>query len=113
VCVPPAHVWLQHKNIVQFIGICDSPPCILSEYCTHGSLSDVLRKARRGCPETVSQLSWILRLSLVHDAALGMLYLHSQTPAIIHRDFKVDTDCLGHKASMQGARISPVSVFQR
>lgn len=31
----------RHPNIVNFIGICRNPPCIITEYCSRGSLAEV------------------------------------------------------------------------
>ncbi len=38
--------------------------------------------------QVVRQLSWGRLLSMAHDAAKGMLYLHSRHPPIVHRDLK-------------------------
>jgi serine/threonine protein kinase len=63
------------------------PLFVLAEYCSRGSLYDVLRRARSN-PERAAELTWSLRLNMAVDAARGMLYLHTATPAIIHRDVK-------------------------
>ncbi|KDD73320.1 protein tyrosine kinase [Helicosporidium sp. ATCC 50920] len=76
---------LRHPNIVGFLGLCTTPPCVASEYCARGSLTDVLRRARSGAG---GGLDWARRLSMALDAAKGMLYLHSHSPAIVHRDLK-------------------------
>jgi hypothetical protein len=73
--------------VVKFIGVCSMPPCIVTELCAQGSLSDVIKKAALN-PAAASQLSWRRRLAMAIDAAEGMRYLHSQTPPIIHRDLK-------------------------
>lgn len=79
---------LRHPNVVSFFGICLTPAAaIVTEYCALGSLSAVLRKGRED-PAATSALTCRRRLSLVRDAALGMAYLHSRAPPIIHRDLK-------------------------
>ena len=78
----------RHPNIVQFIGVCVSPPSLITEYCSRGSLMELLRTAKTD-PEKACQLSWDRRLGLLADAARGVLYLHSNTPhAVLHRDIK-------------------------
>ena len=76
---------LRHPNIVQFMGICPSPPCIISELCQHGSLADLL-KAVRG--NTKLRPSWRSMLGMMIDAATGVLYLHARSPQILHCDLK-------------------------
>ena len=78
---------LRHPNIVGFLGVCTSPPCVITEYCARGSLTDVLRGARQS-PAKAAQLDWARRLNMSLDAAKGMLYLHAHDPAILHRDLK-------------------------
>ena len=61
------------------------PPARLgAEYCSRGSLYDLLRQAG-GSPALAKQLDWPKRLSIALDAAKGMLYLHAHRPPIIHR----------------------------
>ncbi|KAL4421755.1 hypothetical protein ABPG77_009738 [Micractinium sp. CCAP 211/92] len=78
---------LRHPNVVQFIGVCTSPPAVVTEFCSRGSLLDVLRLAR-GSQQAAAALTWVRRLSMALDAAKGMLYLHAHSPPIIHRDLK-------------------------
>ena len=75
---------MRHPNIIQFMGIVSMPPCVVTEYCERGSLTDVLRRGRRG----EEALGWRLRLGMAVDAATGMLYLHARPQPIIHRDLK-------------------------
>ncbi|KAJ6645523.1 Guanylate cyclase 32E [Pseudolycoriella hygida] len=62
---------LRHDNICAFIGACTDPPniCIITEYCTRGSLKDVLEN------EDV-KLDNMFTASMVADIIRGMLYLH-------------------------------------
>ncbi|KAL4443337.1 hypothetical protein ABPG75_011074 [Micractinium tetrahymenae] len=78
---------LRHPNCVSFIGVCTSPPCIITEYCGRGSLTGVLMQAREDA-DLARELTWQRRLSMALNAALGMLYLHTRSPPIIHRDLK-------------------------
>jgi tRNA A-37 threonylcarbamoyl transferase component Bud32 len=72
---------LRHPHVVLFIGVCLRSPnaCIVTEWLPRGSLRDVL-------DDQTQELDWPLRLSLVRGVALGLAYLHSFAPAILHRD---------------------------
>ncbi|KAH3758133.1 protein kinase [Pelomyxa schiedti] len=74
---------LTHPNVLQFFGCCMDPPdiCLAMEFMCRGSLFSILHN-----PQLPMNLSLALRLLV--DAAKGCLYLHSCTPAIIHRDLK-------------------------
>ncbi|GAB4822541.1 hypothetical protein N2152v2_009587 [Parachlorella kessleri] len=76
---------LRHPNVVGFMGVCAVPPCVVTEYCARGSLTDVLRQAKQS---PAAQLDWVKRLNMMLDTAKGMLHLHSHKPPIIHRDLK-------------------------
>jgi serine/threonine protein kinase len=72
---------------LRYLGVCLHPPCVVTEYCARGSLNDVLKRARTST-SLRGHLDWSRRLHMALDAAKGMLYLHSCTPAVIHRDLK-------------------------
>lgn len=55
--------------------------CIVTEFLKQGSLRDILSN-------NTIKLAWQQRLRLLRSTALGLNYLHSLTPAIIHRDLK-------------------------
>lgn len=54
----------RHPNVVGFLGVCPTPPCVVTEYCSRGSLSDVFRAARQQ-PEVAVRLDWHRRLRMV------------------------------------------------
>ncbi len=85
---------LHHPNIVLFIGACVKRPnlCIVTEFVKQGSLKDILRKVS-------TKLAWIQRLRMLRSAALGINYLHSLSPTIIHRDLK-SSNLLVHSSSL-------------
>ena len=53
---------LHHDHLVRFIGACVESPsqCILTEYCTRGSLQDILE-------DDEIQLDLSFKYSLIHD----------------------------------------------
>ncbi|KAJ1973071.1 hypothetical protein H4R35_004318, partial [Dimargaris xerosporica] len=73
---------LRHENIVRFIGVStyDRRLCIITELCDHGDLFDYMRRTRR---PSFAQMTMYM-----HDIALGVAYLHTRRPSVIHRDLK-------------------------
>ncbi|KAK9807281.1 hypothetical protein WJX73_007482 [Symbiochloris irregularis] len=78
---------IRHPNVVLFMGVCLQPACLVTEWCSRGSVYDILAKARKN-PALAAQLEWPRRLAIALDAAKGMLQLHSHRPVILHRDLK-------------------------
>jgi len=74
---------LRHPNVVLYIGACTMPPnvCILTEWCSRGSLYDVLH-------DFSVHIDAKLSIEIAMGIAQGMNYLHSLEKKIIHRDLK-------------------------
>ena len=72
---------LRHPNIVQFLGVYFQQrvraPILVMEFLPTNLTS---------CIEQCSILPKEISYCILHDVALGLCYLHSQTPPIIHRD---------------------------
>ena len=72
---------VRHPNIVQFLGVHFQQgvraPILVMEFLATNLTS---------CIEQYGILPKEISYSILHDVALGLCYLHSQTPAIIHRD---------------------------
>lgn len=74
---------IRHPHLLFIMGMCSVPRlCIVSELYEGGSVHELLH-GRNGHPFAPSQA-----LTLVLGVARGMLYLHSSTPVILHRDLK-------------------------
>ena len=72
---------VRHPNIVQFLGVYFQQgvraPILVMEFLPTNLTS---------CIKQYGILPKEISYSILHDVALGLCYLHSQTPPIIHRD---------------------------
>ena len=75
----------RHPHIVTVLAASVQLPdaSIIMEHCLHGSLSDVLARART----RPARLCWRVRTLMASDAACGLAFLHSSSNQIAHRDF--------------------------
>ena len=98
---------LDHPNIVQCKGVSllmDQPLPVLLMERLMSSLHDYLLR-----PDN-SNLSVERKVSILHDTASGLDYLHSQTPTIIHRDLTaknvlLDSQLMAKIADFDNSRI--------
>lgn len=63
------------------------------QYYPHGSLYDLLKRARSGNLKAVKELSWQKRVEMLLDIASGMQYLHQKSPPVIHGDLRYGLTC--------------------
>ena len=82
---------VRHPNIVQFLGVYFQQrvrlPILVMEFLPTNLTS---------CIEQYGILPKEISYSILHDVALGLCYLHSQTPPIIHRDLCSNNVLLTH-----------------
>ena len=93
---------MRHPNIVQFIGV----------YFEEGSripilVMEFLPTTLAKCIDAYGVLPEEVNYSILHDVALGLYHLHSQTPPIVHRDLSANNVLL---ASNMTAKISDLGV---
>ena len=93
---------VRHPNIVQFLGVHFQErmpvPILVMEFLPTNLTS---------CIEQYGILPKEISYSILHDVALGLCYLHRQTPPIIHRDLSSNNVLL---ASNMTAKISDLGV---
>ena len=77
---------------VIYMGVCIDPLACVTEFCSHGSLCDLLKGAAQ-TPELAAELTWERRLKMALQGALGMAHLHAN--GIVHRDLKVSPAAVG------------------
>nr|DAD49104.1 TPA_asm: hypothetical protein HUJ06_019041 [Nelumbo nucifera] len=86
---------VNHRSLVRLLGCCVElqQPLMVSEYIPNGTLYDHLHPGGRS-----SMLTWRRRLSIAHQTAEGLAYLHSSVvPSIYHRDVKSSNILLDEK----------------
>ena len=93
---------MRHPNIVQFIGV----------YFEEGScvpilVMEFLPTTLARCIDTYGVLPEEVSYSILHNVALGLYHLHSQTPPIVHRDLSANNVLL---ATNMTAKISDLGV---
>lgn len=76
-----ANCLLRHPNLVQFLGIYYPPNSILPALVMELMFTSLSRYL-----EIAGDLEINTKISILHDASLGLCYLHSHKPPIIHRD---------------------------
>lgn len=76
-----ANTRLRHPNLVQFLGIYYPPNSILPALVMELMFTSLSRYL-----ELAGDLEISVKISILHDASLGLCYLHSHKPPIIHRD---------------------------
>ena len=78
---------LRHPHIVQFLGVCEFPgsdtPALVTELLLTDLHSMLLPRTRESGKPYVPRGS---KHSILRDVARGLLFLHSQSRPIIHRD---------------------------
>ena len=95
---------LNHPNIVHFIGIYHPPqqlfPVMIMELMDE-SLTTYAEK---------QNISFKRRMSVLHDVAEGLSYLHSRNPPVIHRDLSPNNVLLKHLPLLPVAKIADLGV---
>ncbi|XP_019899233.2 ankyrin repeat and protein kinase domain-containing protein 1 isoform X2 [Esox lucius] len=67
------------RYIVSIYGVCNEPPAIVMEYMSNGSLDRLL---------TSHTLMWPKKFQMIHEVAMGMNFLHSLSPPLLHLNLK-------------------------
>ena len=92
----------RHPNIVQFLGVCFEEgsqfPILVMEFLPTNLTS---------CLERYGILPDEINFSILHDVSLGLVYLHGQTPVIVHRDLSANNILLSTNMT---AKISDLGV---
>ena len=84
---------IRHPNIVQFLGVFfenrERIPILVMEFLPTNLTTCIMQCGvvfEGNKQQLIEVLPKEISYSILHDVALGLCYLHSQTPPIIHRD---------------------------
>ena len=93
---------LKHPNVTQFLGVCfldgDKVPTLVMEFLPM-TLTSCIKKHRH-LPDDIN-------FSILHDIALGLYFLHTQTTPIIHGNLSPNNI---HLTSNFSAKISSLGI---
>ncbi|TDH14926.1 hypothetical protein EPR50_G00025900 [Perca flavescens] len=85
---------VKFKNIVSIYGLCSEASAVVMEHMSNGSLNNLLAS---------HTLMWPKKFQMIHEASMGMDFLHSMTPPLLHLNLKTSNilldNCLHVKIS--------------
>ncbi|XP_051935148.1 ankyrin repeat and protein kinase domain-containing protein 1 [Hippocampus zosterae] len=70
---------VKFKYLVSVYGLCNDVPAIVMEYMSNGSLNNLLNS---------HNLMWPKKFQIIHEASMGMNFLHSLQPPQLHLNLK-------------------------
>ena len=97
---------LSHPNIVQYRGIYYERP----QSNVPIMLMELMDTSLRDYCEGQSYISGTTKMSILHDVSLGLYYLHSQNPPIVHRDLSPNNVMIKSFFPQPVAKISDLGV---
>ncbi|KAG9348570.1 hypothetical protein JZ751_002306 [Albula glossodonta] len=78
---------IKFNYIVSVYGVCSEPPAVVMEYMSSGSLDALL---------TTHDLMWPKKFLMIHEVTMGMNFLHSMSPPLLHLNLKPANILLDH-----------------
>ncbi|KAF0030448.1 hypothetical protein F2P81_017179 [Scophthalmus maximus] len=70
---------VKFKYIISVYGLCSEATAVVMEYMSNGSLNNLLAS---------HTLMWPKKFQLIHEASMGMNFLHSMKPPLLHLNLK-------------------------
>lgn len=70
---------LKFKYIISIYGLCSEASAVVMEYMSNGSLNNLLSS---------HTLMWPKKFQMIHEISMGMNFLHSMKPPLLHLNLK-------------------------
>lgn len=70
---------LKFRCILSIYGLCSEASAVVMEYMSNGSLSNLL---------TSHTFMWPKKFQMIHEVSMGMGFLHSMKPPLLHLNLK-------------------------
>jgi len=81
---------LRHPNVIQFMGVFYSPSSPSSSVTSRMRLPvmvmEMMAESLTAFVDKHENIPRCIKISIIHDVSLGLCYLHSHNPPIVHRD---------------------------
>lgn len=71
---------VKFKYIVSIYGLCSDATAMVMEYMSNGSLNNLLAS---------HTLMWPKKFQMIYEASMGMNFLHSMQPPLLHLNLKL------------------------
>lgn len=94
--------------LVRIMGIIEDPGkplSIVMELMEYGDLMKFNQTYMMGCD------CWARKIKMIHEIALAMNFLHTQTPPVIHRDLKLENVFVSNGFNVKVREFSIRNVF--
>uniref|UniRef100_A0A8C6PU13 Ankyrin repeat and kinase domain containing 1 n=1 Tax=Nothobranchius furzeri TaxID=105023 RepID=A0A8C6PU13_NOTFU len=70
---------LKFKNVISIYGLCSEATAVVVEFMSEGSLNNLLSS---------HTLMWTKKFQMIHEVSMGMDFLHSMKPPMLHLNLK-------------------------
>ncbi|GLD48434.1 ankyrin repeat and protein kinase domain-containing protein 1 [Lates japonicus] len=70
---------VKFKYVMSIYGLCSEATAVVMEYMSNGSLNNLLAS---------HTLMWPKKFQMIHEASMGMNFLHSMKPPLLHLNLK-------------------------
>lgn len=91
------------KHIVSVYGTCSEAGAVVMEHMSNGSLNSLLAS---------HTLMWPKKVQMLHEISMGMNFLHSMTPTILHLNLKTSNVLLDDHLHAKVSRGHHTSVWR-
>ncbi|XP_065884712.1 uncharacterized protein [Dysidea avara] len=99
---------LRHPNLVQFLGLYYPPNSLLPALVMELMFTSLSRYL-----ETAGDLEVDVKISILHDSSLGLRYLHSHKPPIIHRDLTANNILLSRSLTAKVTDLGMAKILDK
>lgn len=86
---------LKCKHIVSVYGVCSEAAAVVMEHMSNGSLNNLLAS---------HTLMWPKKFQMVHEISMGVNFLHSMEPTILHLNLKTSNVLLDDRLHAKVSR---------
>lgn len=95
-------VKVRFEYIASIYGLCNEAAAVVMEYMSNGSLNNLLAS---------HNLMWPKKFQMIHETAMGMNFLHSMNPPLLHLNLKTSNILLDDNLHVKVSEIQEKGEF--